>query len=296
MSKQKSIYNLGDKLLINNINNRSNFGRLFGLFANLTLNRFIWEGLPPTIEERHIELPLFQAGEVFVFEHPDYGLVALPCSGTGQLNIYGEHTHVNVTGYGQSIGVYPIDEGVRIINNDLRIPSILNTIYYANMIDKTDEAMLTNLEKIKLPYIITTTKENEHSYKLMIDKIMRGEDCIFIDHMLSVGGKLGIEVLNTNVPFLIGDLQEHKNNLMDEFLTIVGLNNTSANNDKKERLLVDEVNVNNGEILMYLDLDFKNRELACKKINEKFGTNIQCKKRIDKIANQLQPKEDEDIE
>ena len=289
MSKHKSIYNLGDKLTMRDINFTSNFGRLFGLFANLTLSRFIWENLPPSIEERHIELPLFQHGEVFVFEHKDYGLVALPCSSTGELNIYGEPTRVNVTGYGQTIGVYNISDGVRIINNDMRIPSILNTLYYANMIDKTDETMLKNLDKLKLPYIITTTKENEHSYKLLIDKIMRGEDAIFIDTMLSNGGKLGIEVLNTNVPYLIGDLQQHKNNLMDDFLTIVGLNNTSANNDKKERLLVDEVNVNNGQILMYLDLDYKHRERACEEINKKFGTNIQCKKRIDILAEAQTP-------
>lgn len=286
MSKGKSIYSLGDRLLINKIDFMSNFGRLFGLFANLTLSRFIWEGLPSSIEERHIEIPLFEHGEVFVFEHKDYGLVALPCSEAGQKNIYNEPTHVNVIGYGQSLGVYPITDGVRILNNDLKIPSILNVMYYANMVNMTDETMMKNLEKLKLPYIITTSKENQQSYRVLLDKIMKGEDAVFIDSMLSVGGKLGIEVLNTNVPYLVGDLQEHKNNLMDEFLTITGLNNTSANNDKKERLLVDEVNVNNGEILMYLDLDYKHREKACKEINAKFGTNIQCKKRIDLLAEQ----------
>ena len=37
---------------------------------------------------------------------------------------------------------------------------------------------------------------------------------------------------------------------------------------------------------MYLDLDYKHREKACKEINAKFGTNIQCKKRIDLLAEQ----------
>lgn len=284
MSRNKSIYNQGDKLLISKAMDNSNYGRLFALFTNLTLSRFIWEGLPETISDRHIERALFEKGECFIFEHHDLGLLALPCHSTGELNVYGEPTQVAVTGHGQSFGSMNIKDGVHIKNNDLSYPSILNVLYYVNMINKTDDTMLKNLDKLKLPYIITTTKDNESSYRALMRKIKDGDDEIFIDNMLSNGGKLGIEILNTNVPYLIADLQCHKNNLMSEFLTITGLNNTDANNNKKERLLVDEVNVNNGEILMYLEIDYKSREKACKELNEKFGLNVSVKKRIDELS------------
>ena len=65
-------------------------------------------------------------------------------------------------------------------------------------------------------------------------------------------------------------------------LTKLVLNNSSIN--KKERLLVDEVNVNNGQILMYLDIDYKNRVLACEQINKKFGLNVQVEKVIDNLS------------
>ena len=73
-------------------------------------------------------------------------------------------------------------------------------------------------------------------------------------------------------------LQEHKNNLVCELLTILGLNNNDSNNLKKERLIVDEVNANNQEIEMYLDTDYKNRKKACDEINNKFGLNITVEK------------------
>ena len=64
----------------------------------------------------------------------------------------------------------------------------------------------------------------------------------------------------------------------------MGLNNSSANNSKKERLLVDEVNVNNGEILMYLDVDYKNRLKACEEKNKKFGLNVRVTKNIENLS------------
>ena len=196
---------------------------------------------------------------------------------------------MTVTGVGESFGQFNVKtDGVRILSNELAYPSILHIAYYTDMLAKTDETILKNLDRIKMPYIIATTKENEQSHRAIMKKIRAGEDEIFIDSMLSNGGKLGIEILQTGVEFLIDKLQAHKNNLMNEFLTIMGLNNTNANNDKKERLLVDEVNVNNGEILMYAELEFKMREKACEEINKMFGTNIKVTKYIFRYSIHIQ--------
>ena len=92
------------------------------------------------------------------------------------------------------------------------------------------------------------------------------------------GGDTGLILDSTLVPFVADKLQEHKNNLVCELLTILGLNNNDSNNLKKERLIVDEVNANNQEIEMYLDTDYKNRKKACDEINNKFGLNITVEK------------------
>ena len=110
--------------------------------------------------------------------------------------------------------------------------------------------------------------------KNLINKIERDDYAIFIDEKMTNGGDTGLIVDQTLVPFVADKLQEHKNNLVCELLTILGLNNNDSNNMKKERLIVDEVNANNQEIEMYLDTDFKNRQKACEEINAKFGLNI----------------------
>ena len=98
-----------------------------------------------------------------------------------------------------------------------------------------------------------------------------GEPAIFVDKDMLQGDSENISVLSTQAPYLISDLQQHRYELERELLTFLGINTTI---EKKERLLVDETNANNGYIEMSLDLGLKARELACQQINDKFGLNV----------------------
>ena len=273
----------------------SNLGRLFGIYTNLALNRFKWEGLPPTVESRHIEKALYYYGQCFMYDNSDLGIIALPCTNCGQLNIYGEPTSLNLIAHGKSFTNIDINNGVHIKANNTDFPVYHNIIHYAELISLIDKTIKANVEKLKTPYIVSTTKENEKSYRILLNKIQNDEDEMFIDQSLSNGGRLGIEILNTNVPMYIPNLQQLKHDLECELLTILGINNTSANNDKKERLLVDEVNVNNGEILSYLDIDYHLRQQAAEQINAKYNLNVKVSKNILNLSDELKHSE-EDID
>lgn len=286
MSKTKSIWNRGDALLLSDTLQEQNLGRLFYLFTNLALNRFKWEGLPQGLESRHIEKALFEFGQCAFVDDDEVGLICLGCSNIGGYNVYGEPTNVLLTGVGYSKN-YNISEVERILNNDTLTPTKFHVNYYVNKINQIDKAIYKNLKQQKRPYIIATDKENQLTMKNVMKNIKEDEEEIYIDKRLDNGGNLGINVLQTGSPFLIDKYQQHKNDLMCEFLTIMGLNNSNANNNKKERLLVDEVNVNNGEILMHLDVDYKNRLEACDRINKRFGTNISVKKNIFNLTDEF---------
>lgn len=272
MSSQKSNWSRGVGLLIDEQVNDSNFNRLFNLFSTLALNRFKWDNLPKGLESRHIENALFRFGQAGFVDDKDLGLICLPASPRG-LNVYGDPTEILLTGNGYS-KEYKVKDVVRIMNNDLCYPTIVHINYYADKISRCDKAIDMNVRHQKTPYILKTTKQNELSMKNLINKIERDDYAIFIDEKMTNGGDTGLIVDQTLVPFVADKLQEHKNNLVCELLTILGLNNNDSNNMKKERLIVDEVNANNQEIEMYLDTDFKNRQKACEEINAKFGINI----------------------
>ena len=276
MSKTKSEWNRGVGLLIDEHINDSNFNRLFNLFSSLALNRFKWDNLPKGLESRHIENALFRFGQAGFVDDKELGLICLPASPRG-LNVYGDPTEILLTGNGYS-KEFKVGNVARILNNDLAYPTIVHINYYADKIARCDKAIDMNIRHQKTPYILKTTKQNELSIKNLINRIERDDYAIFIDEKMTNGGDTGLILDSTLVPFVADKLQEHKNNLVCELLTILGLNNNDSNNLKKERLIVDEVNANNQEIEMYLDTDYKNRKKACDEINNKFGLNITVEK------------------
>ena len=279
MSRKKSVFHK----TCNSVS--FNEHRLFNLLKLLAMNRFKWENLPEGIESRHIEEALFNTGQVAFHKDKIYGLLVLPCASSGQLNIYGDPVEFVLTGHGFHKQV-KVNDLVRIKNNDTATPSIIHVKYYTEYLSNLETLMDDNLRQQRYPFIITTTKQNEFTMKNLYKKIEDGEDAIFVDERLSQGGDLGINVLQTGVPFLLDKLQEHKNDVTNELMTWLGLNN--ANTDKKERMLVDEVNVNNTHILMNLDLEYKNRQKACEEINKKYGLNITVKKAIDEFVEEQQ--------
>lgn len=295
MSKNKSIWNRGDALLLSDTLQERNFGRIFYEFTNLALNRFKWENLPQGLESRHIEKALFEYGQCAFVDDPELGILCLGCSNTNAYNPYGDPTHVVLHGVGYSKN-FALSEVERILNNDTLLPTKFHVEYYTNKIYEIDKAIHKNLKQQKRPYVVATTKDNQLTMKNIMKQIKEDEEEIYVDDRLANGGKVSVEVLNTNAPYLIDKYQQHKNDLMCEFLTLMGLNNSNANNNKKERLLVDEVNVNNGEILMNLDVDFKNRLEACERINKRFGLNILVKKNIFDISNEFLSEEGEEGE
>ena len=282
MGKNKSMWNKGVGLLLDTHEN-SNLAILLNEISLLALNRFKWTNLPQGLESRHIEKALFEHGQCAFFEHENGGVCCLPCSPSNGVNVYGDPLGYTVHGIGYS-NILNSESVVRILNNDKATPTSPTVLKYANLINEIEITQSRNLKHQRVPYILPCTKDNELTVKNIYKKIDTGEEVIFVDSKITNGGDLGVHVLNTDTKYIVNDLQEHKNNIINELLTKLGLNNSSPNGSKHERLLVDEVNVNNGQILMYLDIEYKNRVLACEEINKKFGLNVKVEKVIDNLS------------
>ena len=78
-----------------------------------------------------------------------------------------------------------------------------------------------------------------------------------------------INVLQTNAPFIADDLHGMKQAILRECMTMLGIEN--ANMDKKERLVSDEVNANNQQVVASRNIWLEERKKAIKLLNEKFG-------------------------
>lgn len=276
MSKQKSTLNQGDKLLFN----KGEYGRVFHTLSHLAKNRFRWDNLPSGMESRFIEEGLFNNGQVAFVEDKELGLLCLPCVQASGINVYGEPLAYNVIGVGYS-KIYKAEEVVRIIENEEKIPTILDIRYYSELIENIETTIRLNLNQQKFPYVIPTSDATKRSMKMMYKGIEDGEPALFIDEKLQDRGDALVKVLKTDSPYLLDRLQSFKQEINAEVMSFLGINNTA--NNKKERLLVDEVNVNNNYILLNLELAYMYRKKACDEINKKFGLNITVTKVIQEL-------------
>ena len=205
-----------------------------------------------------------------MFDHPDLGLCVLRSSSRENLNIYGEPTKLSLTGFNEHRTVM-MDECVRIMNNDLALPTLPNIVYYARRMAEVDDIIMQNLRQQRVPYLFATDENNAFSMKSLYDRIYQGEPAIFIDKEMLKGEPENIMVIPTVAPYLVDKLQIQKQEMERELLTFLGINNTL---EKKERLIVDETNSNNQFIKMASDIGFKQRKLACEQLNEMFGLNV----------------------
>jgi hypothetical protein len=98
--------------------------------------------------------------------------------------------------------------------------------------------------------------------------------------------KEAIQVLPTPVPFVADKLMQYKHDIWNQAMTWLGIGN--AKQDKKERLVSDEVAANDEQIESSREVMLKARQLACDKINKMFGLNISVNYRLREIQEEQQ--------
>ena len=154
-----------------------------------------------------------------------------------------------------------------ILNNDLAIGNEQYIFDYAQRMFEVENCIRVNINQQKFPWFVNTTPNNKKTMETMFQKVLNGEP-----YILGSKDQIGnVEVLTLNTPYIADKLNEYKYELEREILSFHGLNN---NFEKKERLLVDEVNSNNDFIDRNVELMYRQRKLACEQLNKKFGWNV----------------------
>lgn len=251
------------------LNNSMDFNVLYYHYKILSLSLFTWENLPNGIEGKDIELMLFNNGEVAFYNNNQLGLLCLKCSGVGA-NIYNRPTSYNIFGVGFQEQINA-EDCIIIRNNINSIPTNLFINYYVKQLMEIDRSILANIRQQKFPFIIGINRKNELSMRNIIKQIDSGELNIYVDKELDNSGDIGINCLTTGVPYVVDKLQKQKLEVEKMLLSLLGINCTQ---EKKERLLTDEINANNVYVGLNLEAMYSTRINAVKEINKKFNLDI----------------------
>lgn len=268
--------------------NELTFKVIFDKYKLVSMNAFEWEGLPPGIEERHIERHLFDYGKAIFFRDPKMSHMVLEAQPTGKLNPYGDHLSYRAIGLNYN-KEYPIEKCVIIENNKLRLPTKQFVMFYTNKIVEAERTMDVNVKSNKTPIAFLCDDKDALTMKNIFRRIDANDPAVFLDRSLNLND---IEVLDLKAKFLGKDLMDYKKSVENELLTFLGLNNIPQ--EKKERLITDEANSNNQLISSFADLQLEARERACEAINEMFSLSISVKRRQQPVENPVESVENPD--
>ena len=246
-------------------------------FTELSTNRFEWTGLPDGISQRFLEMELFTHGQaVFLFHKKTGKYMVLRGGASGFMDYQDEPQEVTYSGNQLVNGTEKVrDESgegnaLPIYANYTRIPDIETVYLYAMKIANVDLTIEINSLSARLTKIVKSSESKKLSHVNIQRKIMDGEPIIY------VGGGFDaddVAVLDLGVdPNTIVSMQSVRAKMWNEAMTLLGINN--ANQDKKERMVADEVGANDDQINVHRAIALKMRRDFAVKANDLFGLDI----------------------
>lgn len=265
------------------------------ILTEIATNRFKWTGLPAEIDRRFLELQLFRQALVVFFFDPAFGrYFALRGSGAGRWNMYDNPVSFNVTGN----GVYPgkmidvvrhvqtdsqgepiepdpmsIDGCVPIWGNTLRTPDWDIVYLQSTKLANIERTIEITAQLMRTPYVFGVDDNEKHSFMQIFKQVQEGQLAVFGTQTLgqNIAEKIQVFPVTVDKDVLL-NLQIAKSKMWAETMTLLGVNN--ANQDKRERLVADEVSANDEQIDAVRTSALAAREYAAEIINSKYNLNI----------------------
>lgn len=250
------------------------FQELFNRFSNIAITRYKWSGLPNTVSERFLNISLYLKGNSAFFWDDTLGYMTLPCTIEGTYNAYYEPLVVNAYSFNISKRLSNMgekEEFVYIRNNPTATPTaliVMRQCLYMSDLLRTIEVIV---KRMKQPYIILCDEKQRLTYQNLIKNIQDNEILVLAskDYGLT---KNNMELIPTPTNADLNALWDSYRNYESIICTALGIENGYS--FKRERQLVDEINANNMFTDMNIEQNIKELQLACEKINERWGLNV----------------------
>lgn len=243
---------------------------LYNYWSNIAVTRYKWSNLPDSVDERLLNIGLYLYGQVAFFQHETLGLIALPCNPGNQFNLLYQPINITTFGYGAtfqlSAGEFEI---VRL--NPTGTPlawGVLTLVYRITDCLRSIDVMC---QRMKRPFVFLCDEKEKMTLLNLFKRVKDNEEIILGMKDYGLNQK-SIEIAPTPTTGSLNDLWETYKMYETMLYTMMGIDNRGY--EKKERLLVDEVNANNMVIEMATEVSTKEIEMGVARVNKRFDTNI----------------------
>lgn len=266
-----------------NVNRKMMITRMYQrILTERCVNRFKWSGLPDEIDVRFLELTLFNYGlSVFYFDGEYDRFMALRGSGFGNINMYDNPTRFRVYGNLMLERDLNARECVPIWANYMRIPDWDIIRVYSQRMAEFDTTIDINALTQRHPFLIAVGENERLTVQNAYRQVQEGQPVIFGTEAMNPNTlQEKISVFNMGIEKdAILNMQTAKNRVWNECLSFLGIEN--SNQEKKERMIVDEVNSTDGQVMASRAVAMNARREAVERINKMFGLAVQVDWRLD---------------
>lgn len=283
-----------------NRNRKTLYERMYiRVLTEICANRFSWKNLPKEIDTRFLELQLFrQALCVFFFDTEYDRYFALRGSGAGHWNMYDNPISFTVTGNsminrqlqagnpltkseiaivnGEPVETVTIvkDGCVPIWANTLRTPDWDIVFLQATKLAEIEQTIEINLRAMRKPFLFAVDDNERLSFMNVWRQHQEGQPVIFGTQSLGENLDEKVKLFDLGIDKeIVLNLQISKSKIWNETMTLLGINN--ANQEKRERLVADEVSANDSQIMAVRNSALSSRQYAAEWINELYGLDVE---------------------
>lgn len=262
-------------------------------FEQMALSAFEWEGLPDGIDARAVEWVLLHNGAGAIFrliedteiDSPDaFAFAQAANAGIWNINYqpneilltapngqtWTRHCQSWATQDAQGLPSLHLPDAAICWDNLMRYPLMQQIRNSARRIAQIDRVIDVNIAAQRTPWILRSNKNGRKNAEKTMRKLDRNEQFILVDDGTDINAE--VEVLRTDAPYVADKLQESKTKIINETLTLLGVDNT--NNEKRERMIDAEATSNNEQIMLLRRSRLEARRQFAETANHRFGFDI----------------------
>ena len=244
---------------------------------------FEWSGLPDWWSEVYFKYVLAGAGYIAVLDTDEYGVIPQWCTFNGKRTVFYEPAGIIVSNpafkgnrsYERTLGLDA--ELIRMTPDYVGIGDIIG--YYGDQLALTSEALGVNTLNTKTAMVFASANQTAaESFKKMFDQIQSGNPAVFIDkNLYDDEGNPNWQQFISELKnmYIAPDLISSMARIEAQFDSYIGLPNL-AGMEKKERMISDEVNMNNVSTYSRAELWKANIDKSLDNVNAMFGLSIRC--------------------
>lgn len=230
-----------------------------------------WD-MPALWSENYFKYILYGIGFISVVYTGAYGWVPQRCA-IGGLNLFEEPDTIIVNnpvinGIERRIG-----DGCVLFRFNPDFSGVADIIdYYAMQLAELSLTGYANMITTKVGYIMAVPdKKTGDSAKKIIDQILNGEPAVVSKETKT---PQNIDYFSQNVKqnYIVSDVIIDMRKLLNAFNTEFGIPN--ANTEKKERMIIDEVNANNAETKTRAQMWLDSFKATCDELNTLAGMKL----------------------